>query len=253
MAADHRPRPLVRARVAVRSCARRCSSRATCCCRGSAPTSPCGRPIRTAIRSGASCTRSRRSRSLPPSSLVLPSHGLPFRGIPMRVAQLRAHHDARLAELVRSDCRAASAPVSAARHGAGAVPARARPAAALLRDGRGHRASQLTSGGATASARLRAADGTLPLRSLNPKRESQGGPPCPHLPPKANSPRSIRSRSRSRSPSAAEKSAKVMGEFATRNAGSGRPGLRRARPRQGVHGARGADARQSRRGSPSRR
>ncbi len=36
---------------------------------------------------------------LPPSSLVLPSHGLPFRGIPLRVAQLRAHHDARLAEL----------------------------------------------------------------------------------------------------------------------------------------------------------
>ena len=36
---------------------------------------------------------------LPPSSLVLPSHGLPFRGIPLRIAQLRAHHDARLAEL----------------------------------------------------------------------------------------------------------------------------------------------------------
>jgi glyoxylase-like metal-dependent hydrolase (beta-lactamase superfamily II) len=36
---------------------------------------------------------------LPPASLVLPSHGLPFRGIPMRVAQLRAHHEARLAEL----------------------------------------------------------------------------------------------------------------------------------------------------------
>ena len=51
--------------------------------------------------------------SLPPSTLVLPSHGLPFRGIAMRVAQLRAHHDARLAELIEA-IAAASAPVSAA-------------------------------------------------------------------------------------------------------------------------------------------
>jgi glyoxylase-like metal-dependent hydrolase (beta-lactamase superfamily II) len=32
-------------------------------------------------------------------TLVLPSHGLPFRGAAVRVAALRAHHDARLAEL----------------------------------------------------------------------------------------------------------------------------------------------------------
>ncbi len=51
--------------------------------------------------------------ALPPGSLVLPSHGLPFRGIPLRIAQLRAHHAARLAEL--SDAIAAApAPVSAA-------------------------------------------------------------------------------------------------------------------------------------------
>jgi glyoxylase-like metal-dependent hydrolase (beta-lactamase superfamily II) len=37
--------------------------------------------------------------TLPPDTLVLPSHGLPFRGIVVRVAQLRAHHTARLAEL----------------------------------------------------------------------------------------------------------------------------------------------------------
>ena len=37
--------------------------------------------------------------ALPPDTLVLPSHGLPFRGIPLRIAQLRAHHAARLAEL----------------------------------------------------------------------------------------------------------------------------------------------------------
>ncbi|MFO1315996.1 MAG: MBL fold metallo-hydrolase [Burkholderiales bacterium] len=50
---------------------------------------------------------------LPPSSLVLPSHGLPFRGIPLRIAQLRAHHDARLAELVEA-LAGAGGPVSAA-------------------------------------------------------------------------------------------------------------------------------------------
>ena len=38
--------------------------------------------------------------ALPPDTLVLPSHGLPFRGIALRTAQLRAHHAARLAELV---------------------------------------------------------------------------------------------------------------------------------------------------------
>jgi len=39
--------------------------------------------------------------TLPPDTLVLPSHGLPFRGIGARVAQLRAHHADRLAELQR--------------------------------------------------------------------------------------------------------------------------------------------------------
>jgi glyoxylase-like metal-dependent hydrolase (beta-lactamase superfamily II) len=37
--------------------------------------------------------------ALPADTLVLPSHGLPFRGAAMRVAQLRAHHAERLAEL----------------------------------------------------------------------------------------------------------------------------------------------------------
>lgn len=36
---------------------------------------------------------------LPTDTLVLPSHGMPFRGIAARVAELRAHHAARLAEL----------------------------------------------------------------------------------------------------------------------------------------------------------
>jgi glyoxylase-like metal-dependent hydrolase (beta-lactamase superfamily II) len=51
--------------------------------------------------------------ALPADTLVLPSHGLPFRGIPVRVAQLRAHHEARLEELADA-VRAADAPQSAA-------------------------------------------------------------------------------------------------------------------------------------------
>ncbi len=51
--------------------------------------------------------------TLPPDTLVLPSHGLPFRGIPLRVAQLRAHHAARLDELAAA-IDAAPAPASAA-------------------------------------------------------------------------------------------------------------------------------------------
>lgn len=37
---------------------------------------------------------------LPEDTLVLPSHGRPFRGLHTRIAQLRAHHDARLAEVL---------------------------------------------------------------------------------------------------------------------------------------------------------
>jgi len=50
---------------------------------------------------------------MPDDTLVLPSHGLPFRGIATRIAQLRAHHDARLAEL-EAALRASASPASAA-------------------------------------------------------------------------------------------------------------------------------------------
>ena len=50
---------------------------------------------------------------LPTDTLVLPSHGLPFRRIAVRVAQLRAHHAARLAELAAAVDDSAAA-VSAA-------------------------------------------------------------------------------------------------------------------------------------------
>ena len=52
-------------------------------------------------------------QALPAETLVLPSHGMPFRGIGERVAQLVAHHAARLDELVAA-ARAAASPVSAA-------------------------------------------------------------------------------------------------------------------------------------------
>ncbi|MFC4930639.1 MBL fold metallo-hydrolase [Massilia sp. GCM10023247] len=41
---------------------------------------------------------------LPEDTLVLPSHGRPFRGLHTRIGQLRAHHEARLAEVVEA-CR----------------------------------------------------------------------------------------------------------------------------------------------------
>jgi glyoxylase-like metal-dependent hydrolase (beta-lactamase superfamily II) len=46
-----------------------------------------------------------RFTTLPADTLVLPSHGRPFRGIARRVAQLREHHDERLAEVLAA-CRA---------------------------------------------------------------------------------------------------------------------------------------------------
>jgi glyoxylase-like metal-dependent hydrolase (beta-lactamase superfamily II) len=52
-----------------------------------------------------------RYEPMPADTLVLPSHGKPFRGLRTRIAQLREHHDARLAE-VREAC--AGKPMSAA-------------------------------------------------------------------------------------------------------------------------------------------
>jgi glyoxylase-like metal-dependent hydrolase (beta-lactamase superfamily II) len=51
-----------------------------------------------------------RFSALPPETLVLPSHGLPFIGIHERLSELRAHHSARLVELEA----AVAAPVTAA-------------------------------------------------------------------------------------------------------------------------------------------
>jgi glyoxylase-like metal-dependent hydrolase (beta-lactamase superfamily II) len=52
-----------------------------------------------------------RMQSLPADTLVLPSHGRPFTGVHTRIAALKAHHDARLSEVIDA-CR--QAPSSAA-------------------------------------------------------------------------------------------------------------------------------------------
>jgi glyoxylase-like metal-dependent hydrolase (beta-lactamase superfamily II) len=67
------------------------------------PSEPDGNPLALFLGSLG------RFDALPPDTLVLPSHGLPFRGIPLRVGQLRAHHDTRLGELLE----AAADPVTA--------------------------------------------------------------------------------------------------------------------------------------------
>jgi glyoxylase-like metal-dependent hydrolase (beta-lactamase superfamily II) len=43
-----------------------------------------------------------RLHALPADTLVLPSHGKPFRGLHARIAQLREHHDERLAEVLHA-------------------------------------------------------------------------------------------------------------------------------------------------------
>jgi glyoxylase-like metal-dependent hydrolase (beta-lactamase superfamily II) len=70
------------------------------------PADPDGDPLGRFLDSLAAFER------LPGDALVLPSHGLPFRGIAARVAELRAHHAARLAEL-EDALRAARRPMSA--------------------------------------------------------------------------------------------------------------------------------------------
>jgi glyoxylase-like metal-dependent hydrolase (beta-lactamase superfamily II) len=52
-----------------------------------------------------------RMRALPADTLVLPSHGKPFRGLHRRIAQLKAHHDDRFADLLTA---CAAGPKSAA-------------------------------------------------------------------------------------------------------------------------------------------
>jgi glyoxylase-like metal-dependent hydrolase (beta-lactamase superfamily II) len=56
------------------------------------PDQPRGNPLRLYLDS------LERFRGIGADALVLPSHGFPFRGLPERLAELRTHHAARLAE-----------------------------------------------------------------------------------------------------------------------------------------------------------
>jgi glyoxylase-like metal-dependent hydrolase (beta-lactamase superfamily II) len=58
------------------------------------PEQPLGNPLRLYLDS------LERFRPMPPDTLVLPSHGLPFRGLHARLAALRDHHTARLGEVL---------------------------------------------------------------------------------------------------------------------------------------------------------
>jgi glyoxylase-like metal-dependent hydrolase (beta-lactamase superfamily II) len=56
------------------------------------PDQPRANPLRLYLAS------LERLRAIPPDTLVLPSHGLPFHGLHVRLDALRAHHQARLAQ-----------------------------------------------------------------------------------------------------------------------------------------------------------
>ena len=68
--------------------------------------SRCSRSSRKAIRCSCISIRWTNSPTCRQDTLVLPSHGKPFRGLHTRIAQLREHHTARLAEVLQA-CRAA--------------------------------------------------------------------------------------------------------------------------------------------------
>jgi glyoxylase-like metal-dependent hydrolase (beta-lactamase superfamily II) len=67
------------------------------------PTEPEGDPLKLFLRSID------RFAELPPDTLVLPSHGLPFRGAHLRVQALHDHHRDRLAEVVAACASGATA------------------------------------------------------------------------------------------------------------------------------------------------
>ena len=71
-------------------------------------------------------------RELPPETLVLPSHGLPFHGIENRVAALHAHHEERLLVLEEHCATPRSAPSNGPRTSA-TTPARSLRAPAARR------------------------------------------------------------------------------------------------------------------------
>jgi glyoxylase-like metal-dependent hydrolase (beta-lactamase superfamily II) len=68
------------------------------------PHEPDGDPLARYLRS-----LGKLRRALPPDTLVLPSHNLPFRGVHLRIDELAAHHRERCAEVVAACARPHSA------------------------------------------------------------------------------------------------------------------------------------------------
>jgi glyoxylase-like metal-dependent hydrolase (beta-lactamase superfamily II) len=68
------------------------------------PHEPGGDPLSRYLRSLGILRR-----ALPPETLVLPSHNLPFRGAHARIDELAAHHDERCAEVLAACARPHSA------------------------------------------------------------------------------------------------------------------------------------------------
>lgn len=68
------------------------------------PHEPAGDPLARYLRS-----LDKLRRALPPDTLVLPSHNLPFRGVHVRIDELAAHHRERCAEVIAACARPHSA------------------------------------------------------------------------------------------------------------------------------------------------
>ncbi len=226
LAGDRRLRPLARARRAYAADAGDARLGRHAAAEDHHQRRASGRPSPTATRSARFLHSLDAFEALPPDTLVLPSHGLPFRGIALRVAELRAHHAARLAEL---EAFATARRRAARRRGraAGAVPAQLDLQQRFFAMGEAiaHLNHLWHRGPHRAPRRRRRSD---PLRRVNcdrpPSPDNERDPRCPRRPPPSPGqpptppPSTIPSRSPNRSPSAAEKSAKLMGEFASRHA-----------------------------------
>ena len=214
---------------------------------------PSGRPSPTAIRSRGSSIRSRAFEALPADTLVLPSHGLPFRGI---AAARRA--------AARASRRAAGRARTPRSRGTGAASARptwsrccsaASSTCSSAIFAMGEAIAHLNHLWHAGRARARCRDGrraSASPRNMDAAARSQPRTRCRRLLTTASPAASPAAGGAGYDPvalaeslaSAAEKSAKLMGDFAARNAGKQAVARqRRARPRQGVHGARREDAR----------
>ena len=224
VARDHRPRPCARARVALRAGARRADLRATCCCRGSPPTSASGRRSRRRP-AGAVPRLARRLRDLPPTRWCC--RRTACRSAASRCASRSCGRTTTRASPSWSRRRRSGADaVTATRTAAGAVPPRARRAPAFFAMGE-------------AIAHLNylwRRDRAAPTLSRRGRHRLRLRPPdpCPTTTTRTTMATPATEKPRRREAStpialaeslaaAAEKSAKVLGEFARATRRPARP------------------------------